>query len=193
MFQALCILALFAISSAQEYDEQDNFTRHCGVVDLTDEEFDAAEDHRLTTLQNMKAEDKVSGGTIKVHFHSITNTTGAGAVSKRQIYDQIDVLNGAYNKAGWNFVLASIDVTSNNGWYTVAPSTKEEDAMKRKLRMGTADNLNLYTANIGQGLLGWATFPKDYARSKTNDGVVVHYSTLPGGTFRHVSVSYIIT
>jgi len=32
----------------------------------------------------------------------------------------------------------------------------------------------------GAGLLGYATFPIDFAEKPTNDGVVILYSTLPG-------------
>jgi len=103
-------------------------------------------------------------------------------IPKTQINAQIDVLNAAYSKAGWTYVLKDTDVTANNDWYVVAPGTSAETKMKNTLRKGTAQDLNLYTANIGGGLLGWATFPKDYASSPKMDGVVILYTSLPGGS-----------
>lgn len=55
--------------------------------------------------------------------------------------------------------------------------------MKAALRQGSADDLNFYTNSPGGGLLGWATFPSDYARRPSNDGVVCHYGSLPGGNY----------
>jgi hypothetical protein len=153
------------------------------VKDLTAEEFAAAEAHRTETLKGVQ--QLTTGGTIQVHFHSITNSTGGGAIPTKMIDDQIAVLNAAYSQGGWKYVLNSVDVTKNDDWYTVAPGKPEEKQMKSALRKGGAADLNLYTANIGGGLLGWATFPKDYTSAPEMDGVVVLYTSLPGGGAKH--------
>jgi Pregnancy-associated plasma protein-A len=126
----------------------------------------------------------VSGGTINVYFHVINNGSGIsnGDVPDSQIAAQMNVLNAAYGPWGWSFTLVATDRTTNASWYTVTPGTTAEQQMKSALRRGTADDLNLYTANIGQGLLGWSAFPQDYSRNPIDDGVVVLFSSLPGGS-----------
>jgi hypothetical protein len=124
---------------------------------------------------------KATGGTISVYWHTITSTSGQGNVSSSQISQQINVLNAAYASTGWQFALASTNVTANNSWYTCSGGTCETQ-MKNALRQGTADDLNIYSNNMGGGLLGWATFPSDYRRSPKLDGVVILYSSLPGGS-----------
>ncbi|HEY0253146.1 MAG TPA: zinc metalloprotease, partial [Kofleriaceae bacterium] len=99
-----------------------------------------------------------------------------------QITNQISVLNAAYGPQGFAFTLASTDDTNNDSYYSATDGTSAEKNMKTKLRLGGAADLNLYTNNMGGGLLGWATFPSDYARSPKLDGVVVLFSSLPGGT-----------
>lgn len=124
----------------------------------------------------------VTGGVVNVYFHVITNTVGAGNVSDQMITSQIDVLNNAYSLTGWSFNLLSTDRTANNSWYTMGPGTTAETQAKAALHQGSADDLNIYSANIGGGLLGWATFPSSYGADPTDDGVVILYSSVPGGT-----------
>jgi len=183
MFKVLALSGLSLVFSHSHFDV-DGALRTCGVRDLTAEEFATAETERETVLKSMQLEgvELTAGGSIGVYVHVITNSTGGGNIPDAQITNQINVLNAAYAPGGWKFVLKAKDITANDSWYTMQPGTVAETNAKNALRKGTAADLNLYTANIGGGLLGWATFPKDYAKSPKMDGVVVLYSSLPGGS-----------
>lgn len=55
--------------------------------------------------------------------------------------------------------------------------------MKSALHEGGATTLNVYAADIGGGLLGWAYFPKGYTNGRDFiDGVVILDESMPGGT-----------
>ena len=126
----------------------------------------------------------VSGGIIDVYFHVINKGSGTanGDVSDQMINAQLSVLNGAFAGTGWSFRLVATDRTTNATWYTAGPGSAAEAQMKAALRRGTADDLNIYTNSPGGGLLGWATFPSSYASKPSQDGVVILYSSLPGGS-----------
>ncbi|MEK8051030.1 zinc metalloprotease [Ideonella sp. DXS22W] len=122
------------------------------------------------------------GGVVNVVWHSITNSAGQGAPTAQQIQSQIAVLNAAYAPSGFSFNLVGTTTTRNDAWYTAGPGTTAEKQMKQALRQGSAATLNIYSSNPGGGLLGWATFPSDYQANPSADGVVLLYSSVPGGS-----------
>lgn len=121
---------------------------------------------------------------VPVYMHVINKGTGLsnGDVPESQILEQIQVLNEAFPSDRFTFTLVDIDRTNNANWYTMRSGSTEERQAKAALRRGGKSDLNIYTANIGGGLLGWATFPSSYRRNPTADGVVLLYSSLPGGS-----------
>jgi hypothetical protein len=157
--------------------------RGCGTQNLTALEMDNVE----ADISAYLVEEGITpraGGVINVYFHVINKGTGIanGDVSSQMIADQIDVLNQAYAGTGFTFTLASTDRTTNATWYNSCDSSSVETQMKNALRQGSADDLNIYSCNPGGGLLGWATFPSSYASSPKRDGVVLLFSSLPGGS-----------
>jgi hypothetical protein len=155
--------------------------RKCATRDLSEAELAQA---RAELAQYSAA--SVTPHTINVYFHVVRKGTGLanGDIPDSQIQAQIDVLNKAYAgaKSGLSFKLAGIDRTTNTGWYGVSPETSAETNMKSSLYKGGKGDLNIYTADLGGGLLGWATFPSEYASAPKMDGVVILYSSVPGGT-----------
>jgi len=119
---------------------------------------------------------------IPVHWHRIRNPNGGGDVSDQQITDQLAVLNAAYAAAGFSFSLVSTDTTTNEQWFIAEPGQSADTDMKTALRQGGSNALNIYSNGVRNGLLGWATYPWDYASAPSVDGVVILYSTVPGGS-----------
>lgn len=146
-----------------------------------------------------------SGITVPVYVHILyASSTNTPNVTEAQVLAQLDVLNAAYGGAspattpdGANadadvtYVLTDangalpglIDFQNNAKWAKLKPGGGAERDVKSRLRLGGADALNIYTADLGRSLLGWATFPADYARRPAMDGVVIDYRALPAGSF----------
>ena len=171
------------VDEAEQVEAQVVDGRNCGA-----EQFDAEQVAQIEArFEELKARKAMGGDvhamavSVPVYFHVIRSSSGAGGVTTTQINDQITMMNNAFAGAGFTFTLAGVDYTNNDQWYTCSTSGCESK-MKKALRKGSADDLNFYTNNMGQGLLGWATFPWSYSSNPLMDGVVVLESSLPGGS-----------
>jgi hypothetical protein len=166
-------------------------TRGCATYSPGIAEAEAREEHARTMYALMahnRLESEATTVTVNVYVHVIRNSSGAGDVSDTKIANQIKVLNDSYSgltggvNTKFRFAVVSTDRSNNNSWYTAQPGTSAETQMKNALHKGTARDLNLYFNNMGGGLLGWATFPSDYASKPLMDGVVVLSASVPGGS-----------
>ncbi|GLB43193.1 putative pregnancy-associated plasma protein-A [Lyophyllum shimeji] len=160
--------------------------RVCGTV-TTDEQ--------IATMEKDFAAKKVEVGnfttqaTLNIYWHVVSQDTtlSGGNIPDSQISAQMNVMNQAYASMGYSWVLAGTTRTINADWFNNAgPNSSQQTAMKNALRQGGVADLNVYsvgfTSGSGQGLLGYSTFPSSYASNPKDDGVVMLYSSVPGGT-----------
>ncbi|MFE8602687.1 zinc metalloprotease [Archangium violaceum] len=180
------VLALGGCTSAEQKPAEEQPTQQatrsgCATVDLTETEKATVEQ---AISGRVKAAARANGSVnIKIYWHVINKGTGLanGDIPQSQIDSSIAVMNAAYSNTPFSFTLASVDRTTNSTWYTSSGGASEKK-MKAALRKGGAGDLNIYSNNMGQGLLGWATFPSSYASQPSLDGVVILYSSVPGGS-----------
>ncbi|HYO64676.1 MAG TPA: zinc metalloprotease [Archangium sp.] len=181
------VLALGGCTSAEQAPAEEQqpaqqATRSgCATVDLTEAEKATVEQ---AIAGRVKGQARANGSVnFKVYWHVINNGTGLanGDIPQTQIDNSIAVLNAAYRNTPFTFTLAGVDRTTNSTWYTCAGGGCESK-MKSALRIGGAGDLNVYSNNMGRGLLGWATFHSSYASNPLMDGGVILYSSVPGGT-----------
>ncbi|MCI0402899.1 MAG: zinc metalloprotease [Acidobacteria bacterium] len=129
---------------------------------------------------------------VPVWFHVINQGSGIanGDIPQSQIDAQIAVLNDAFAGAApggsgantpFRFTLAGVTRTTNATWFNMGLGSQAEKQAKAALHRGGCETLNIYSTN-GGGYLGWATFPWNCAGSTADDGVVILYSSVPGGT-----------
>ncbi|MFI7210750.1 zinc metalloprotease [Micromonospora maritima] len=138
---------------------------------------------------------RLANGSVRIPtiFHMVSDHELSAAEKARWntlIAAQMTVLNDSFagrtaadaSDTPFRFSLVDTTWTVNSAWYTVVPGKNERD-MKKALYTGDSRTLNVYAANIGDGLLGWAYFPKGYNNGRDYiDGVVMLDESMPGGT-----------
>jgi hypothetical protein len=124
--------------------------------------------------------------TVPVYFHVITDGS-TGALTNAQIRKQMDVLNNTFAggeggaESGFTFALAGVDRTDNAAWFNAKPGGVDEHSMKRALKRGGNDALNLYSSTAA-AYLGWAYLPEITTKPGQAylDGVVFDWESMPG-------------
>ncbi|HEX7255326.1 MAG TPA: zinc metalloprotease [Gaiellaceae bacterium] len=146
------------------------------------------------TVEELPASAKGKGGksfraSVPVYFH-VVHAGGVGNISQTVIDDQMEVLNAAFAgfyggaASGFSFKLVAVTRTDNAAWHAAGPGTKDERDMKRTLRQGGWNALNLYATTAG-AYLGWAYFPGLPESRQYLDGIVVDWESMPGASTRY--------
>jgi hypothetical protein len=127
--------------------------------------------------------------TINVAFHVISKEvikdgvrSKVGDVSTSKLDAQISVMNAAFAPAGLRFKKLSVTRVTNNTWFAMTMGSSAETAAKSALAKDPARTLNIYVCGIPNGHLGWAYYPWSFSASSSMHGLVVLYTTLPGGS-----------
>ena len=181
--QLLCLSLVVALPLFAAPDKS-----RCGTRQLSDEEITEIE----SLLKKSRGHGKASV-TIPVWFHVINKGAGFenGDLSETMIRNQIKVLNDSYSgktggvATGFAFDLAGVTRTTNETWFSQAAfDFSLELSLKKQLRRGGPETLNIYTIDGGPWL-GWAYFPPivNDPTYRDLDGVVLDWRTLPGGSF----------
>ncbi|KAH8834576.1 hypothetical protein DL96DRAFT_1810815 [Flagelloscypha sp. PMI_526] len=159
----------------------------------SDEDVLAAEAHFLENKVSVSGsgakavphlEDALS---LNVYWHVIyaSENFEDGFLPQEQIEAAITTLNSYFIPFPFTWNLVATTRTLNATWFHNATiGTVEQTEMKAALRQGGAADYNVYTVGFTTfpGLLGYSTFPWLYSSAPQDDGIVMYFDTLPGGT-----------
>jgi hypothetical protein len=152
--------------------------------------------NRLLARRGAAASARTANVSVPVYVH-VLHAGAVGDVPDTTINAQISVLNSTYGgktgsaSTGFSFALQGVTRTDNATWY--GSPEENETAIKTALHTGGKGALNLYTAALGDQVLGWSTFPWEYAAHPALDGVVVHAGSMPGGSIIGFNKGYTAT
>jgi len=129
---------------------------------------------------------------VPVILHVIYNSDGAGNISDSKLIAQVDTLNAAYNRMGssYSFYLAAITRTQSNQWFNITRGSQAETDMTNALAIDPKHIFNVYVLNADPDL-GWViNFPWDVPEDSRQNGVIIHYGSVPGGNIINYNSGY---
>jgi hypothetical protein len=143
----------------------------------------------LTKGSDGKVHARLTAGAVRIPVNvHVVHDGETGKVRAVDVLRQIAEMNRNYARTParmFTFWLKSVDYTDNKAWHYAMAMKADEKAMKSALHKGGANELNLYLNEPGYekpgDLIGIATWPWDYQAASALDGVMLRYSTIPGG------------
>ncbi|KAF9046223.1 hypothetical protein BJ165DRAFT_1469636 [Panaeolus papilionaceus] len=179
------LLGSAMLASAAERVINDELRNYhpCGTV-VTDEDI-AEMTHDLARLR-IPRQAGIKNYEFDVYFNVVAKnmTTAGGWAPQSQVDAQVKLLNDRYVGTGVSWKLVSTTRILSRYWHeTIDTDTPQTDDMQRLFRKGKSTALNVYTVGFyDANLNGYATLPNGYSRWPINDGAVILYATLPGGS-----------
>ncbi|KXH66483.1 metalloprotease [Colletotrichum salicis] len=138
----------------------------------------------------------VSTVVVDTYFHVVASGRSAtsGWVDVREdgaLRRQLAVLNSDFGPHSIAFRLMGVTRTVNTGW----AAGGDELGMKRALRRGGYNSLNVYLLSRISGVLGRCTLPQSAPEGPDviKDGCTVDSSTVPGGKNRNYNMGKTLT
>jgi hypothetical protein len=119
--------------------------------------------------------------TVPVRFVIIYPDTGEPdyVVTDAALAEQMTILNQDFAPAGIRFDLAEREIITHPDWHYVGYNTLEARQMAEALGRHQDETLNVFLCTCD--MLGWASFPYDFAAYGQEDGIVIAPKSLPGG------------
>lgn len=125
---------------------------------------------------------------VQAVFHIIMTDAAKDSITNAMPQAQLDRLNAAYNPYNIRFELQNVTWNTNDAWAVGA--VDDDTDMKKQLRQGTYDTLNLYfQTDLSGGVLGRCTLPSVIGNGNGNvdptvysgDGCNINANTMPDG------------